>query len=453
MEWLFLLIGVLVGGAAAWFLGGAQARGSLAIVRQQIDQKDGEILKLRELYDTERVDHAALKSKFGEKEEAFAAQKLFVEEAVKKLSDTFAALSKDALGSNNQMFLDLAKSTLETLVTDAKGDLGKRQEGIDNLLKPLNEVLIRYNDQVQRLEESRQKAYGGLDQQLKSVATTTASLQKETGNLVQALRAPQVRGRWGELTLRNAVELAGMTKYCDFTEQLSVDTDSGRLRPDMIVHLPGGRDIVVDAKVPLVAYLDMIAATNDDDRLLHLRRHAGQAREHMRKLATKEYWNQFEKAPNLVVMFIPAESFFSAAAEFDRLLIEDGIRNNVIVSSPTTLITILRGVAMGWREEQMTENAKKISALGADMYDRIATFVRNFSAVGTSLEKATEAYNKSVGSLESRVLVSARKFKELGATTREEIPEIEQVEIIPRSVEADSSASDQGDLYQQSPET
>jgi len=437
MDWLFLLIGILVGGAAAWFLGKAQARDSLAIVRQQIELKDKEILDLRKLYDEERVGHASLKSKLEEKEQALAAQKIFLAESEKRQSDAFAALSRDALLSNSQVFLDRAKSELANLVTDAKGDLGKRQEAIDNLLKPLNEVLNRYNDQVQRLEESRQKAYGSLDQQLKSVATTTESLQKETGNLVQALRAPQVRGRWGELTLRRVVELAGMTKYCDFTEQLSVDTDSGRLRPDMIVHLSGGRDIVVDAKVPLVAYLDMIAATNDEDRALHLRRHAGQAREHMRKLAAKEYWNQFDKAPDLVVMFIPAESFFSAAAELDRLLIEDGIRNNIILSSPTTLIALLRTIAMGWRQEQIAENTKQIGALGAEIYERIATFVRNFAAVGNSLEKATEAYNKSVGSLESRVLVSARKFKEMGATVQNDIPEIAQIEHIPRSVETE----------------
>jgi DNA recombination protein RmuC len=438
MDWLFLLIGIVVGGAAAWFLGKAQARDSLAIVRQQIDQKDREILDLRKMYDEERVGHASLKSKLEEKEQALTAQKTYIAESEKKLSDSFAALSRDALLSNSQVFLDRAKSELANLVTDAKGDLGKRQQAIDDLLKPLNEVLNRYNDQVQRLEESRQKAYGSLDQQLKSVATTTESLQKETGNLVQALRAPQVRGRWGELTLRRVVELAGMTKYCDFTEQLSVDTDSGRLRPDMIIHLPGGRDIVVDAKVPLVAYLDMIAATNDEDRGLHLKRHAGQAREHMRKLATKEYWNQFDKAPDFVVMFIPAESFFSAAAELDRLLIEDGIRNNIILSSPTTLIALLRTIAMGWRQEQLAENTKQIGALGAEIYERIATFVRNFAAVGSSLEKATEAYNKSVGSLESRVLVSARKFKELGTTTQNDIPEISQIEHIPRSIETEA---------------
>jgi DNA recombination protein RmuC len=437
MDWLFLLIGVLVGGAAAWFLGKAQARDSLAIVRQQIDQKDREILDLRKMYDEERVGHASLKSKLDEKEQALTAQKTYIAESEKKLSDSFAALSRDALLSNSQVFLDRAKSELANLVTDAKGDLGKRQQAIDDLLKPLNEVLNRYNDQVQRLEESRQKAYGSLDQQLKSVAMSTESLQKETGNLVQALRAPQVRGRWGELTLRRVVELAGMTKYCDFTEQLSVDTDSGRLRPDMIIQLPGGRDIVVDAKVPLVAYLDMIAATNDEDRGLHLKRHAGQAREHMRKLATKEYWNQFDKAPDFVVMFIPAESFFSAAAELDRLLIEDGIRNNIILSSPTTLIALLRTIAMGWRQEQMAENTKQIGALGAEIYERIATFVRNFAAVGNSLEKATEAYNKSVGSLESRVLVSARKFKELGTTTQNDIPEITQIEHIPRTIETE----------------
>ncbi len=438
MDWLFLLIGIVVGGAAAWFLGKAQARDSMAIVRQQIDQKDNEILELRKHYDDERVGHAALKSKLEEKEQALADLKAFTDESVKRQSDNFAALSRDALLSNSQVFLDRAKSELANLVTDAKGDLGKRQEAIDNLLKPLNEVLNRYNEQVQRLEESRQKAYGSLDQQLKSVAVTTESLQKETGNLVQALRAPQVRGRWGELTLRRVVELAGLTKYCDFTEQMSVDTEAGRLRPDMIVHLPGDRDIVVDAKVPLVAYLDMIAASNDEERTLHLRRHAGQAREHMRKLGTKEYWNQFEKAPDFVVMFIPAESFFSAAAELDRLLIEDGIRNNIILASPTTLIALLRTVAMGWRQEQIADNAKDISALGAEMYERIATFVRHFSAVGTSLDKATEAFNKSVGSLETRVLVSARKFKELGSTTQNDIPEITQIEHLPRSVDAEA---------------
>jgi DNA recombination protein RmuC len=437
MEWLILLAGLVVGGLAAWFLGKAQAKDSLDIVKQQIAQKDEEIIKLRELYDTERVTHAGLKSRMDEAEKNLAAQKTFLSESQKTLSDAFGTLSKDALNSNNEMFLQLAKSNLERLVSDAKGDLSKRQEAIDNLLKPLNEALKEYRQQVQNLEVSRKEAYGSLDQQLKGVASTTQSLQKETGNLVQALRAPQVRGRWGEMTLRRVAELAGMSDRCDFEEQASVESESGRLRPDMTVFLPGGRNIVVDSKVPLVAFLDMLSATTEEERAHHLKRHAGQVREHMRKLAAKEYWNQFEKTPDFVVMFIPAESFFSAAVEVDRSLIEDGLRNNVILSSPTTFIALLRTVAMGWRQEQMAENATRISALGAQVHERITKFVEHFARVGRALEKATESYNASVGTLESRVLTSARKFKELGATAQADIPEISQIDRVPRSIDAE----------------
>jgi DNA recombination protein RmuC len=437
MDWLILLAGLIVGGLAAWFLGKAQARDSIGIVKQQIAQKDEEIIRLRELYDNERVAHAGLKSRMEEVEKSIAAQKDFIGESQEALSNAFSALSKDALNSNNELFLRLAKSNLETLVADAKGDLGKRQQAIDSLLKPLNEALKEYRQQVQRLEESRREAYGSLDQQLKGVALTTESLQKETGNLVRALREPQVRGRWGELTLRRVAELAGMTDHCDFEEQETVVSEGGRLRPDMTVYLPDDRFIVVDSKVPLVAYLDMVAATTEDDRALHLKRHAGQVREHMRKLATKEYWSQFDKTPDFVVMFIPAESFFSAAVEVDRSIIEDGMRSNVILSSPTTFIALLRTVAMGWRQEQLAKNARVISALGAELHDRITVFVRNFAKIGKSLDAATDAYNKSVGSLESRVLVQARRFKELGVTAQPDIPAVNQVEVTSRSIDVD----------------
>jgi DNA recombination protein RmuC len=245
------------------------------------------------------------------------------------------------------------------------------------------------------------------------------------------------------MTLRRVAELAGMSDRCDFEEQASVESESGRLRPDMTVFLPGGRNIVVDSKVPLVAFLDMLSASTEDERAHHLKRHAGQVREHMRKLAAKEYWNQFEKTPDFVVMFIPAESFFSAAVEADRSLIEDGLRNNVILSSPTTFIALLRTVAMGWRQEQMAENATRISALGAQVHERITKFVEHFARVGRALEKATESYNASVGTLESRVLTSARKFKELGATAQADIPEISQVDRVPRSIDAEPVSSDE----------
>ncbi|MEW5875099.1 MAG: DNA recombination protein RmuC [Candidatus Zixiibacteriota bacterium] len=433
MEWLFLLIGILIGGLAAWFLGRTQARDSLGIVRSQIDQKDAEILELRRAFDAERVAHAALRSRLEETERRLTEQKTFLDDAQRSMENSFAALSQKALGSSNEMFLNQAKAQLQTLVTDAKGDLSKRQEAIDAMLKPLGEVLKRYDQQVQQLSQSVQKDYGSVDQQLKSVAAAAETLQKETGNLVQALRAPQVRGRWGELTLRRVVELAGLTRHCDFTEQVSVDDN--RLRPDMVVHLPGGQTVVVDAKVSLAAYLDMLAASSEEDRQQHLRRHAGQVREHMRKLGTKDYWNQFAQAPDFVVMFIPAESFFSAAVEMDRGLIEDGMRNNVILSSPTTLIALLRAVAMGWRQEQIAENAAQISRLGAKLHERIAKFVEHLNVVGKSLHKATESYNAAMRSLESRVLVSAREFKDLGATQRD-IPEAETVDTLPTALVA-----------------
>lgn len=433
MDWLFLLIGIVVGGAAAWFLGKAQARDSMAIVRQQIEQKDNEILELRKHYDEERVGHAALKSKLEEKEQALADQRAFIDESKTMLSDSFGKLSKTALGENNQQFLVLAKSAMETLIADAKGDLGKRQQAINDLLTPLNEVLKQYDNHVQQLGQSLKSDYGSVGEQSRTAISLNEALQKQVGNLVQALRSPQTRGRWGELTLRKAAELAGMEKECDFEEQVSVASDTGQLRPDMIVHLPSGRDIVVDAKVPLAAYLDMIEATSDEDRVRHLGRHATQVRAHMAKLSQKEYWRQFAQAPDLVVMFVPGESILGAALQQEPSLFEEGIRLKVVIASPVTFIALLRTVAIVWREEQMKENVERIRALGAEMHDRIATFARHFTAIGNSVEKAADAYLRARSSLESRVLVSARKFKELGATAQGEIPEIPNIETVSSS--------------------
>jgi DNA recombination protein RmuC len=307
------------------------------------------------------------------------------------------------------------------------------QAAIDGLIKPLNEALKRYEEQVRLIEESRHKAYGSLEEQLRSLASTHEQLQKETSNLVSALKKPQVRGRWGEITLRRVAELSGMSAHCDFTEQISVETESGRLRPDMIVHLPMEREIVVDAKVSLDAYLDALSATTDDERKAKMDKHAQQVRSHMNRLSSKEYWNQFKQSPEFVVLFIPGESFLSAALEVDSTLIEDGIQKRVIIATPTTFIALLRAIAYGWRQEQVTKNAQEISMLGKELYERINIWVRHINEIGTALGRALDAYNRSVGSMDSRVLPSVRKFKELGVTS-EEIPVLEQIDKIPRSL-------------------
>jgi len=357
-----------------------------------------------------------------------------LDEATTKLADTFKGLSADALKSNNQAFLDLAKKTLEAVGAETKGDIGKREEAIDALIKPLQETLKRYEEQIQAMEESRQKAYGSLEEQLRSLSTTQQQLQRETGNLVTALRTPQVRGRWGEITLHRVVELAGMSEHCDSVEQTTIDSEAGRLRPDMIIHLPADREIVVDAKVSLDAYLDTLSASSEEERNAAMARHARQVRNHMNQLAAKSYWDPCLKAPQFVVMFIPGESFFAAAVDCDRSLIEDGMARQVVPATPTTLMALLRAVAYGWRQEQIAENAKAISDLGKQLYERLKTLAEHFDDMGRSLEKAIIAYNRAVGSLESRVFPAARRFKELGAATGEEIPAIEVIDQAPRAL-------------------
>ena len=410
---------------------------SAEVLGVQLSQREGALQEVTHQLHQLEQRHAALVAQV-------AQERLHYEEKIRtagdlrqSFSETFKSLSFDALKQNNQAFLDLAKNTLSKFQEGAQGDLAARQKEIASLVQPVKDALTSVDQKIQALEKERVSAYHVLRQQVQELVTSQNMLKSETSNLVQALKTPSVRGRWGEMQLKRVVEMAGMLAYCDFMEQVHNSEGEQKMRPDMIVRLPGGKQIIVDAKAPLHAYLEAMGESDEAVRLLKMKDHARQVRNHITALSRRGYWEQFEPTPDFVILFLPGEMFFSAALEQDPSLIESGVQERVILATPTTLIAMLRAVAYGWRQESLAASAKEVGEMGQELYRRLSDMGAHFRKLGRHLGQTVESYNQSVGSLERRVMVTARKFQDLETTsTTEVLEEVKPLEQMPRSLTA-----------------
>ncbi len=400
-----------------------------------IKNKDSELSEARENI-TGLKERIAQITTLLEKEHNDNKEKLLMlEEAKESLSSAFKALSADALRVNNQTFLELAATALGKYQERAKNDLESRQKAVNEIVKPVQDSLEKVDLKINELEKSRLEAYTSLTKQVEVLSRTQERLKLETINLVNALRTPNVRGRWGEIQLKRVVEIAGMVEYCDFIEQESVNTEQGRLRPDLVVKLPNNKNIVIDSKAPILSYIESLEIQDERIKDEKIKEHARNIRTHLAKLGSKSYWSQFDPTPEFVVLFLPREAFFSAALEQEPGLIEFGVEQHVVMATPTTLIALLHAVAYGWKQERLTENAKAISILGNQLYERLRGLAGYFSDLKKGLDNSVEAYNRAVGALESRVLVSARKFKEYGTAAGNEIKDSEIIEKETRAIQ------------------
>jgi len=404
-----LVAGLLLGALIAWLF----ARG-----------RHKRLLAANQLLETRIKDQEALQV---ERDSAYEA-------ATTRLATAFSELANQSLKANSETFLRLAEQNLGTHQEKAKRELGEREQAVENLVKPIREALSQSQQQIAALEKARSEAYGSIKSQLESMQINQQTLAQETQNLVKALRRPEVRGRWGEITLRRLVELAGMVEHCDFQEQVHTSAENKVIRPDMIVRMPDRRELVVDVKTPLDAYLEAVEAKDDAQRELGLKRHARNVREHIRALSSKAYWEQFSESPEFVILFIPGDQFLSAALNEDPDLIETALSQHIILATPTSFVALLKAVAYGWRQLALADNAQEIRKLAEDLYGRLGTFVTHLNKVGKQLNSSVEHYNRAVGSLERKVLPGARKFVELGIHTKKEIEAVEPLESLPRTI-------------------
>jgi DNA recombination protein RmuC len=406
----------------------AAASAEAAALNAELDGRRAEIDDLRGRLDAATSARAALEARADEMSRRFAEQQALLGAAEQKFADTFRALAADALKTSSESFLTLATERFTSIQREAAADLDARRTAIDHVVEPVRETLTSLDREIRRIENERRGATDVLTDQLRS-------LSSQTNRLVDALKTPTVRGRWGEIQLRRVVEIAGMVEHCDFHEQAQFVTGDGRLRPDMTIRLPGGKNVVVDAKAPLQGYMEAIEADGEAERIAKLRDHVRQIRNHVEQLRGKAYWDALDHAPEFVVLFLPGEMFFSAALQQDATLVEDAAEARVILATPTTLIALLKAVAYGWRQENLAENAERISELGRALHERIATMTEYLVGLGRALRTSVESYNRAVGSLENRVLPAARRFRELGVAGKNEIKELEAVDSIPREAD------------------